>query len=60
MIKIKFRHDSCYDAAEWCSSNLKDADWDMWLSDNAFNNYVFEFKSQEAATLFSLRWAEYA
>jgi hypothetical protein len=60
MIKIRFKHNQCYDATEWCASNLKDSEWDMWLEDNAFNNYVFEFKSQEAATLFSLRWAEFA
>lgn len=49
----------CYLAAEWCGENLAYEDWNMWLQ-NAWGDYLFEFKNDRDATLFSLRWAEYA
>jgi len=51
--------DAGYLAAEWCQENLVFEDWDMWLQ-NAWGDYLFEFKNSKDATLFSLTWAQYA
>jgi hypothetical protein len=48
-----------YLAAEWCEQNLVFEDWNMWLQ-NAWGDYLFEFKNEKDATLFALRWAQYA
>ena len=48
-----------YLAAEWCEKNLVWDNWDMWLQ-NAWGDYLFEFKNDKDATLFSLVWAQYA
>ena len=60
MIKIIINGASAgYRAAEWCENNLVNDDWDMWLQ-NAWGDYLFEFKRPKDATLFSLQWAQYA
>lgn len=60
MIQIRINGASAgYEAAEWCGENLVWQDWDMWLQ-NAWGEYLFEFKNPKDATLFSLVWAQYA
>lgn len=60
MIKVRINGANAgYIAAEWCGDNLAREDWDMWM-ENAWGTYLFEFKNEKDATLFSLKWAEYA
>lgn len=47
----------CYEAAEWCEKEFEWNEWEMWM-DNNWAQYIFEFKSPEAAAWFALRWAE--
>jgi hypothetical protein len=59
MIKITIKGASTgYDAAEWCQHNLVKEDWDMWL-ENAWGDYLFEFKRPQDATIFGLKWLEH-
>ena len=61
MIRVTIHgSDACYLAAEWCEQNLVFEDWEMWLSESSWSKYTFEFKNKQDATLFALRWAEYA
>jgi hypothetical protein len=49
------------DASEWCQANLNDEDWVLWMDlPNSWTTYHFEFSTEQAATLFALRWSEYA
>ena len=58
MIQIKIQGASAgYQAAEWCKENIEYNNWDMWLQ-NAWGDYLFEFKNPQDATLFSLTWSE--
>lgn len=59
MIKIIIKGASTgYEASEWCNENLSPDGWDMWLQ-NAWGEYLFEFKNPKDATLFSLKWSQY-
>jgi hypothetical protein len=59
VIQIHLRGaDAGYEAAEWCDQNLNKEHWGLWL-ENAWGDYLFEFKSPKDATLFSLTWSEH-
>lgn len=61
MIQFKIRGaDVCHDAVTWCSENINDENWTMWLSESSWTLYTFEFTQPEDATLFALKWANYA
>ncbi len=60
MTNIHFSGPHSQDAVEWCLDNLKEKDWEMQLIHFAPARFLFKFKTREAATMFSLRWAEYA
>jgi hypothetical protein len=61
MIKFKIRGtDVCHDAVTWCSENINDSDWTMWMSESSWTEYIFEINRDEDATLFALKWANYA
>jgi len=60
-IRIKIRDAGAgYAAGEWCESKFKKNDWDLWMEPGFWGQYTFEFANKQDATLFALRWAEYA
>ena len=59
-MRIPFKWTHADEASKWCLANLKDDDWTMDLEQMGPVKYVFTFKSKTAATLFALRWAQYA
>jgi hypothetical protein len=60
-IKIKIKDAAAgYAAGEWCEVNFKTEDWDLWMEPGFWGQYTFEFANKQDATLFALRWAEYA
>ena len=58
-IKIELKGTTAgYEATEWCTKNLADKDWEMWIGNN-WSHYIFEFTKKEDATIFALRWGQY-
>jgi len=58
-IKIKGAQ-AGYEAGEWCRDNIDIDHWDLWMEPGGWGNYTFEFARKQDATLFALKWSEFA